>query len=121
MTGVSPLTRVRRARPHGAPAWTGRPASTSRCSGESESGSPMQWRDATVGGRDTTGHGLSGSDAAPQKPDLRHIQAGYAGQHWSLTPGGAAARGEVGRADQLVAIGSGTVLTVGSDPPCTQD
>jgi WhiB family transcriptional regulator, redox-sensing transcriptional regulator len=60
----------------------------------------MQWRDATVGGRGTTGFGVSGSDAARQKPDLRQIQAGHAGQLWPLTPGGAAA---------------------GSDPPCMQD
>jgi WhiB family transcriptional regulator, redox-sensing transcriptional regulator len=77
----------------------------------------MQWRDATVGGRDTTGFEVSGSDAARQKPDLRKIQAG---QLWPLTPRGAALN-EAGRAGQLVAVGSGTVLTKGSDPPCTQD
>jgi WhiB family transcriptional regulator, redox-sensing transcriptional regulator len=60
----------------------------------------MQWRDATVGGRDTTGFGVSGSDAPRQQPDLRQIQAGHAGQLWPLAPGGAAARW---------------------DPPCTQD
>jgi len=81
----------------------------------------MQWRDATVGGGDTTGFGVSGSDAARQKPDLRQIQAGYAGQDWPLTPGGAAGRSRVGRADQLVTAGSGIALTAGSDPPCTQD
>ena len=81
----------------------------------------MQWRDATVGGRDTTGFEVSGSDAARQKPDLSQIQAGNAGQLWPLTPGGAAARSEAGRADQLVPVGSGTVLTVRSDPPCMQD
>ena len=81
----------------------------------------MQWRDATVGGRDTTGFGVSGSDAARQKPDLRQIQAGYAGQLWPLTSGGAAGRSEAGRADQLVAVGSRAVLTAGSDPPCRQD
>ena len=81
----------------------------------------MEWRDATVGGRGTTGYGASGSDAARQKPDLRQIQAGYAGQLWPLTSGGAAGRSKVGRADQLMAAGSGSVLTVGSDPPCTRD
>jgi WhiB family transcriptional regulator, redox-sensing transcriptional regulator len=88
---------------------------------ESERGSPMQWRDATVGESDTTGFEVSGSAAARQKPDLSQIQAGYAGQLWPLTSGGAAARNAVGRADQLVAVGSGTTLTVGSDPPCRQD
>ena len=81
----------------------------------------MQWRDATVGGRDTTGFGVSGSDAARQKPDLRQIQAGYAGHPWLLTSGDAAGRSKAGRADQLVAIGSEIVLTGGSDPPCAQD
>jgi WhiB family transcriptional regulator, redox-sensing transcriptional regulator len=81
----------------------------------------MQWRNATVGGKDTTGFEVSGSDAARQKPDLRHIQAGHAGQRWPLTPGDAAACSEAGRADQLAAVGSEAVLTVGSDLPCTQD
>jgi WhiB family redox-sensing transcriptional regulator len=69
----------------------------------------MQWLDATVGGRDTTGF------------DLRKIQAGYAGQLRPLTSGDVASRTKVGRADQLVAVGSGTVLTAGSDPPCMRD
>ena len=81
----------------------------------------MQWRDATVGGRETTGFGVSGSDATRQKPDFRQIQAGYVGQLWPLTPGGTAACSAAGRADQLVALGSRTARTVGSDPPCTQD
>jgi WhiB family redox-sensing transcriptional regulator len=80
----------------------------------------MQWRDATVGTRDTTGFEGSGSDAARQKPDLRKIQVGYPGQLWPLTPR-CAALNEAGQADQLAAVGSGTVLTGGSDPPCTQD
>jgi WhiB family transcriptional regulator, redox-sensing transcriptional regulator len=80
----------------------------------------MQWHDATVGGRDTTGFEVSGSDAARQKPDLRKIQLGYSGRLWPPTSRGAAPN-ETRRADQLVAVGSGTVLTRGSDPPCTQD
>ena len=83
--------------------------------------SPMQWRDATVGGGETTGNEGSGSDAARQKPDFKQIQAGYAGQLWPLTPGGTAARNAAGRADRLVAVRSGTARTAGSDPPCTQD
>jgi WhiB family transcriptional regulator, redox-sensing transcriptional regulator len=81
----------------------------------------MQWRDATVGGRETTGYGVSGSAAARQKADFRQVQAGYAGQLWPLTPGGAAACTAAGRADQLVTLGSGTARTAGSDPPCRQD
>jgi WhiB family redox-sensing transcriptional regulator len=81
----------------------------------------MQWRIATVGGKDTTGYGVSGSDAARQQPDLKQIQAGHAGQLWPLTSGGAAARGEAGRADQLVVLGSGVARTAGADPPCTRD
>jgi WhiB family transcriptional regulator, redox-sensing transcriptional regulator len=81
----------------------------------------MQWRDATVGDSDTTGYGVSGSDAARQKPDFKQIQVGHAGQHWPLTSGGAAARSETGRADQLIAVGSGTMVTAESDPPCRQD
>jgi WhiB family redox-sensing transcriptional regulator len=81
----------------------------------------MQWRDATVGGRGTTGYGVSGSDAARQKPDFRQIQAGYAGRLWPLTPGGAAAHSAAGRADQLVALGSRPARTARADPPCVQD
>jgi WhiB family transcriptional regulator, redox-sensing transcriptional regulator len=81
----------------------------------------MQWRDATVGGRDTTGFEVSGSDAARQKPGLRQIQVGYSGQLWPLKPRDAAALNEVGPADQLTTAGSGTVLTAGFDPPCTRD
>jgi WhiB family transcriptional regulator, redox-sensing transcriptional regulator len=81
----------------------------------------MQWRDATVGGRETTGYGVSGCDAARQKPDFRQIQAGYAGQLRPLAPGGAAARSAPGRADQLVPLGPGTARTAGADPPCVQD
>lgn len=81
----------------------------------------MQWRDATVGGRDTTGFGGPGSDAARQKPGFRQVQVGYAGQLRPRPPGGAAAGRTAGHADQLVALGSATARTVGSDPPCTQD
>jgi WhiB family redox-sensing transcriptional regulator len=80
----------------------------------------MQWRDATVGGRGTTGFEVSGA-AARQKPDLRKIQVGHAGQLWPLPSGDAAGHSKTGRADQRVAAGSRTVLTAGSDPPCTQD
>ena len=52
----------------------------------------MQWRDATVGGRGTTGF------------EVKQIQVGYPGQLGALTPGGAAVRSEAG-----------------SDPPCTRD
>ena len=58
----------------------------------------MQWRDATVGGKDTTGFKASGSDAARQKPDFRQIHMG-----------------------QLLVAGSGAALPVGSGPPCTED
>ena len=81
----------------------------------------MQWRIATVVGKDTTGYGVPGSDAARQQPELKQIQAGHAGQLWPLTSGGAAVRSEVGRADHLVALGPGTARTAGADPPCTQD
>jgi len=77
----------------------------------------MEWRDATVGGRDTTGFGVSGPDAARRKPDLRQIQAGYVGQLWSLTPGGAAGRSKADQTDQLMAAR----YVRRGDPPCTQD
>ncbi len=38
----------------------------------------MQWRNATVGGIDTTG--FEASDVARREPDVRQIQVGYAGQ-----------------------------------------
>ena len=58
----------------------------------------MQWRDATVGGLDTTGFEASGSDAVRREPDLRQIQMG-----------------------QVLVAGSGAALPVRWDPPCTQD
>ena len=46
--------------------------------GNREGMTPMQWRDATVGGMDTTG--FEASDAARREPDVRQIQVGYTGQ-----------------------------------------
>ena len=58
----------------------------------------MQWRTATVGGKDTTGFEAFGSGAARHEPDLRQFQVG-----------------------QLLVAGSGAALPVRSDPPCTRD
>ena len=40
--------------------------------GKREGMAPMQWRDATVGGRDTAGFEASGSVAQQERSDIRH-------------------------------------------------
>ena len=40
---------------------------------------PMQWRDATVGGKDTTGFEAFSSQIR-QEPDVRQVQVGNIGQ-----------------------------------------
>ena len=75
----------------------------------------MQWRDATVGGEDTTGFEAFGSQIR-QEPDVRQVQAGNIGR-----------AGEVSVAiqDQFIAagpeMGMATALPVGLDLPCTED
>jgi WhiB family transcriptional regulator, redox-sensing transcriptional regulator len=74
---------------------------------------PMQWRDATVGGDDTTGFEAFGSQIRPES-DVRQVQVGNIGQ-----------TSEVSVATQLMVAGpgmdTGTALPVGLDLPCTQD
>jgi WhiB family transcriptional regulator, redox-sensing transcriptional regulator len=66
----------------------------------------MQWRDATVGGMDTTGFEASGS----REPDIRQIQVGYGGR-----------ASQADGSDQLVVIGSGALLPMGLDLPCLRE
>jgi WhiB family redox-sensing transcriptional regulator len=74
---------------------------------------PMQWRDATVGGDDTTGFEAFGSQIRPES-DVRQVQVGNIGQ-----------TSEVSVATQLMVagpvIGTGTALPAGLDLPCTED
>jgi WhiB family transcriptional regulator, redox-sensing transcriptional regulator len=80
--------------------------------------SPMQWRDATVGGVDSTGieTGIEGyGPGARRKPDVRHIKVGDAEQ---VRP----VRGPaVSVAGEFVLAGSGAAPPVGLDLPCTED
>ena len=73
----------------------------------------MQWRTATVGGKDTTGFEAFGSQTR-QESDVRQVQAGNIGQ-----------TSEVSVATQLMVagpvIGTGTALPAGLDLPCTED
>jgi len=69
----------------------------------------MQWRDATVGGDDTTGFEAFGSQIRPE-PDVRQVQVGNIGQ-----------TSEVNVATQFMVAGSATALPVGLDLPCTED
>src|ERR1700719_3487861 len=74
---------------------------------------PMQWRAATVGGRDTTGFEAFGS-VIRQESDIRQVQVGNIGQ-----------TSKVSVADQFMAAGPDKVtaaaLPVGLDLPCTED
>jgi len=74
---------------------------------------PMQWRAATVGGKDTTGFEAFSSQIR-QEPDVRQVQVGNIGQ-----------TGQVSVATQFMVagpvVGTGTALPVGLDLPCTED
>jgi WhiB family transcriptional regulator, redox-sensing transcriptional regulator len=78
---------------------------------------PMQWRTATVGGKDTTGFEAFGSQIRPES-DVRQVKVGNIGQ-----------TSEVSVADQFMVAGLGvgpvlgraTALPVGLDLPCTED
>ena len=72
----------------------------------------MQWRDATVGGDDTTGFEAFGSQIRPE-PDVRQVQVGNIGQ-----------TSEVNVATTFMVAGpvaGATALPVGLDLPCTED
>jgi WhiB family transcriptional regulator, redox-sensing transcriptional regulator len=82
--------------------------------------SPMQWRDATVGGVDSTGfEGFEGyGPGARRKPDVRPIKVGDAGQASQVRP----VRGPaVSVAGEFVLAGSGATPPMGLDLPCRQD
>ena len=74
---------------------------------------PMQWRDATVGGDDTTGFEAFGSQIRPES-DVRQVQVGNIGQ-----------TSEVSVANQFMVagpdMGTATALPMGLDLPCTED
>jgi WhiB family transcriptional regulator, redox-sensing transcriptional regulator len=70
---------------------------------------PMQWRDATVGGSDTTGFEAFGSQIRPES-GVRQVQVGNIGQ-----------TSEVSVANQFMVAGPVTTLPVGLDLPCTED
>jgi len=77
----------------------------------------MQWRDATVGGVESTGiegYGPGGR----REPDVRQIKVGRADQASQVRP----VRGPaVSVAGEFVLAGSGAALPVGLDLPCTED
>jgi len=72
----------------------------------------MQWRAATVGGKDTTGFEAFSSQVR-QEPDVSQVQVGNIGQ-----------TSEVSVATQFMVagpMGTATALPVGLDLPCTED
>ena len=81
----------------------------------------MQWRDATVGRIDNDESEVPGSDVARREPDVRRIQAGYAGQASQVRQVTGPPVGKAGVPDQSLVAGSGAALPVGLDLPCTQD
>jgi WhiB family redox-sensing transcriptional regulator len=82
---------------------------------------PMQWRDATVGGQDTTGFEASSSVAQQERSDIRQVQVGYVGQIGQVRPVTGSAVTQVSVASQFVVAGSATTVPVGLDLPCTED
>jgi WhiB family transcriptional regulator, redox-sensing transcriptional regulator len=82
---------------------------------------PMQWRDATVGGQATTGFEASRSAARQGRSDVRQVQVGYVGQASQVRQVTGPAASEVSVAGQLAVAGSATALPVGLDLPCTED
>jgi len=81
----------------------------------------MQWRDATVGGMDTTGFGAAGCSAARREADVRQIMAGYGGRASPVRPVKQPDVGQAGGSDQLVVVGPAAGVPAGLDLPCTQD
>ena len=74
----------------------------------------MQWRDATVGGEDTTGFEVFGSQIRPE-PDVRQVQVGNIGQTSEVS---------VATQNQFMVAGpidGTTALPIGLDLPCTED
>jgi len=87
---------------------------------------PMQWRAATVGGKDTTGFEAFSSQIR-QEPDVRQVQAGNIGQIGEVS---VATQNQFMVAGSVVASpvvaspvvdGTATALPIGLDLPCTED
>ncbi len=101
---------------------------------------PMQWRDATVGGKDTTGFEAFSSQIR-QEPDVRQVQAGNIGQIGKVSVATQSQFMVAGPVDGPVfespVVGSpvvespvaespvvestATALPIGLDLPCTED
>jgi len=79
----------------------------------------MQWRDATVGGEDTTGFEAFGSQIRPE-PDVRQVQVGNIGQASEVS---VATQKQFMVAGPVVGpvVGTATALPIGLDLPCTED
>ena len=81
----------------------------------------MQWRDATVGGQDTTGFEASRSGARQERSEIRQVQVAYVGQVAQVRHVTGPAVTKVSVASQFMVAGSATTLPVGLDLPCTED
>jgi WhiB family redox-sensing transcriptional regulator len=80
---------------------------------------PMQWRAATVGGKDTTGFTAFGSQTRHES-DVRQVQVGNIGQTSEVSVANQfmVAGREIGTTTEFTA---GTAFPVGLDLPCTED
>jgi WhiB family transcriptional regulator, redox-sensing transcriptional regulator len=78
---------------------------------------PMQWRDATVGGKVTTGFEAFGS-VIRQESSVTQVQVGNIGQTSEVS---VANQFMVAGPEMSPEMGTATALPVGLDLPCTED
>ncbi len=81
---------------------------------------PMQWRDATVGGKDTTGFEAFSSQIR-QKPDVRQVRAGNIGQTGEVSVATQNQFMVAGPVEGPAIDSTATALPIGLDLPCTED
>ncbi len=81
---------------------------------------PMQWRDATVGGKDTTGFEAFSSQIR-REPDVRQVQVGNIGQTGEVSVATQNQFMVAGPVESPVIESTATALPIGLDPPCTED
>jgi len=81
---------------------------------------PMQWRDATVGGKDTTGFEAFSSQIR-REPDVRQVQVGNIGQTGEVSVATQNQFMVAGPVESPVIESTATALPIGLDLPCTED
>ena len=81
---------------------------------------PMQWRDATVGGKDTTGFEAFSSQVR-REPDVRQVQVGSIGQTGEVSVATQNQFMVAGPVESPVIESTASALPIGLDLPCTED